>query len=72
MARAMIATAAAQVMVFVIALVAGWGFTGAITVFFLAFWLVSPRLFQNAARVDPNGSPIAGRNNKAQAEQPGP
>jgi len=50
MARAMIATAAAQLLVFVIALVAGWGFTGPITFFFLAFWVGSARLFQNAAR----------------------
>jgi len=50
MARAMIATAVAQVLVFVIALVAGWGFTGPITFLFLAFWLLSARLFQQAAR----------------------
>jgi len=50
MARAMIATAGAQVLVFVIALAAGWGFTGPITFFFLAFWVGSARLFQNAAR----------------------
>lgn len=53
MARAMIATAGAQGLVFVIALVVGWGFTGPITFFFLAFWLVSARLFQNAARREP-------------------
>ena len=52
MARAMIATAVAQGLVFVIALVAGWGFTGPITLFFVAFWLVSARLFQNAARAE--------------------
>ena len=50
MARAMIATAGAQVLVFVIALVAGWGFTGLITLFFLAFWLGSAQLFRKAAR----------------------
>lgn len=50
MARAMIATAGAQVLVFGIALVAGWGFTGLITFFFLAFWVGSARLFQKAAR----------------------
>ena len=50
MARAMMATAGAQVLVFVIALVAGWGFTRLITFFFLAFWVGSARLFQNAAR----------------------
>ncbi len=53
MARAMIATAGAQGLVFVIALVVGWGFTGPITFFFLAFWLVSARLFQNSARGEP-------------------
>ncbi len=53
MARAMIATAGAQGLVFVIALVAGWGFTGPITFFFLAFWLGSARLFQKAARGEP-------------------
>jgi hypothetical protein len=53
MARAMIATAGAQVLVFVIALVAGWGFTGPITFFFLAFWAGSARLFQTAARGGP-------------------
>lgn len=50
MARAMIATAVAQASVFVVALIAGWGFTGPTTLFFLAFWLVAARLFQNAAR----------------------
>lgn len=55
MARAMAATAGAQVLVFAIALVAGWGFTGLITFIFVAFWLGSARLFQNAARVIPTG-----------------
>jgi len=58
MARAMIATAGAQVLVFVIALVAGWGFTGPITFFFLAFWVGSARLFQNAARGGPERSAV--------------
>ncbi len=49
MVRAMVATAVAQGLVFVIALVAGWGFTGPITLFFLAFWLGAARLFQKAA-----------------------
>jgi hypothetical protein len=53
MARAMIATAGAQVLVFVIALVAGWGFTGPITLFFLALWAGSARLFQNAVTGGP-------------------
>lgn len=50
MAVAMLATAAAQAMVFVVALVAGLAFTGPITVFFVALWLASARLFQRAAR----------------------
>lgn len=50
MARAMFAAAGAQGLVFVIALVVGWGFTGAVTLFFLAFWLSSARLFQKAAQ----------------------
>ena len=49
MARAMNATAAAQVLAFVIALVAGWGFLGPITLFFLAFWLGSAQQFRKAA-----------------------
>ncbi len=53
MARAMIATAGAQVLVFAIALIAGWGFTGPITIFFLAFWVGSARLFQKAALGEP-------------------
>lgn len=58
MARAMIATAGAQVLVFVIALVAGWGFIGLITFFFLALWVGSARLFQNAARGGPERGAI--------------
>jgi len=58
MARAMIATAGAQVLVFVIALLAGWGFTGLITLFFLAFWFVSARLFQTAARGGPERNAV--------------
>ena len=50
MARAMVATAIAQALVFVIALVAGLGFTGPITVFFAALWLTSAWLFRKAAR----------------------
>ncbi len=53
MARAMTATAGAQLLVFVIALVAGWGFTGLITLFFLALWVGSARLIQNAAHGGP-------------------
>lgn len=50
MARAMTATAVAQVSAFAIALVAGWGFAGPITLFFLAFWLGSAQQFRQAAR----------------------
>src|SRR5918998_1257119 len=50
MARAMVATALAQVLAFVVALVAGWGFTGPMTVFFTALWLLSAWLFRKAAR----------------------
>lgn len=53
MSRAMIATAVAQGLVFVIALVAGWGFTGPITLLFLALWLGSAQLFNKAAGGDP-------------------
>lgn len=49
MARAMNATAVAQVLAFVIALVAGWGFIGPITLFFLAFWLGSAQQFKKAS-----------------------
>jgi hypothetical protein len=50
MARAMMATAAAQVLVFVVVLVAGLGFAGPITVFFAALWLASAWLFETVAR----------------------
>ena len=50
LARAMLAAAAAQVLVFVGALAGGFGFTGPITVFFTALWLISAWLFQKAAR----------------------
>lgn len=50
MARAMLATAVAQVLAAVIALVAGWGFTGPITVFFGGLWLTSAWLFRRAAQ----------------------
>lgn len=51
MARAMIAAAIAQVLVLLVALAAGLGFTGPITVFFAALWLISAWLFSRAARV---------------------
>ncbi len=49
MRRAMIATTAAQVAVFVVALVAGFGFIGPITVLFAGLWLASAWLFGRAA-----------------------
>lgn len=49
MSYAMFATAGAQVLAFVIALVAGWGHTGPITIFFTALWLASAFLFRRAA-----------------------
>jgi hypothetical protein len=49
MARAMVAAAIAQVLVFAVALAAGLGFTGPITVFFAALWLISASLFRKAA-----------------------
>jgi len=56
MARAMVATAGAQVLAFVIALVAGWAFTGPITVFFGALWLGSAWQYRRAAaRIAPTG-----------------
>jgi len=58
MARASVATALAQVLVAVIALIAGLGSTGpiwprdilALTGFFAALWLISAWLFRKAAR----------------------
>ena len=57
MARAMLATAVAQALVAVIALVAGWGSSGPIwprdvigaTAIFVTLWLVSAWLFRRAA-----------------------
>jgi hypothetical protein len=49
MAWVMLAAAVAQVLAFLIALVAGLGFTGPITVFFVALWLASARLFRTAS-----------------------
>lgn len=53
MARAMVAAALAQVAVLVGALIAGLGFTGPITVFFTALWLLSAWLFQRAGHAAP-------------------
>lgn len=50
LARAMAATAVAQVLVAVAAFAAGFGFTGPITVFFTGLWLISAWLFRKAAR----------------------
>lgn len=49
MKRTLYLAAAAQVLVFGIALAAGWGFTGPITVFFVGMWLSSATLFRKAA-----------------------
>jgi hypothetical protein len=53
MARALFATALAQMWVAAVALIAGWGSTGDIlllTGFFAALWLISAWRFQKAAR----------------------
>jgi hypothetical protein len=50
MARALVATAIAQGLVAVIALVAGLGYTLLLTGAFMALWLTSARLFRKAAR----------------------
>lgn len=50
MAMVMIAAALAQVLIFVIALVAWRAFTGPITIFLAALWLTSAWLFRKAAR----------------------
>jgi len=50
MARALVATALAQALVAVIALIAGLGYTLLLTGFFVALWLTSARLFRRAAQ----------------------
>ena len=50
MARAMIAAAIAQGVVFAIAWIGGWGFTGPLTFFFVAMWVGSAQLFAKAAQ----------------------
>lgn len=50
MAGAMVAAAVAQAAAFVVALGAGLGFTGPITLFFVALWLASAWLFRKAAQ----------------------
>jgi hypothetical protein len=60
MARVLLVTALAQVLVAVIAVMAGWGSTGPVwprdvciaTAFFAVLWLTSAGLFQRAARVE--------------------
>lgn len=49
MAKALVATAVAQIVVAVVALVAGLGYTFILTGFFVALWLTSARLFRKAA-----------------------
>ena len=50
MAGAMVAAAVAQAAAFAVALGAELGFTGPITVFFVALWLASAWLFRKAAQ----------------------
>lgn len=50
MASAMVATAVAQVAAFVVVLASGQGFTGPITIFFCALWLIAAWLFGRAAQ----------------------
>ena len=50
MAAAMAATAIAQASTFFVALAAGFGFTGPITIFFTCLWLISAALFRRSAR----------------------
>ena len=56
MVYALVLTALAQVLVAVIALIAGFGFTGPITVFFTGLWLISAWLFRRAAREADEGA----------------
>lgn len=49
MAATMVVTAAAQALTFVVMLIAGLGFTGPITIFFVMLWLISAGLFRRAA-----------------------
>lgn len=49
MARAMVAAAMAQLGAFAAVLAAGFGFTGPITIFFTALWLIAAWLFARAA-----------------------
>ena len=49
LARAMVATAIAQAGVFAVALIAGFGFTGPVTIVFCGLWLLSAWLLRRAA-----------------------
>jgi hypothetical protein len=50
----MIATAVVQVLAFVVALIAWEAFTGPLTLFFSALWLLSAWLFRHAAGSGPD------------------
>lgn len=52
MARALVATALAQGLAAIIALVAGWGQTFPVTAFFVSLWLLSAHLFRRSDVVD--------------------
>ena len=54
MASVMIATAVVQVLAFVVALIAWEAFTGPLTLFFSALWLLSAWLFRHAAGSGPD------------------
>jgi hypothetical protein len=56
MARALVATAIAQALVAVIALIAGWGYTFILTGFFILLWLTSAQLFRKAAQEQSSAS----------------
>jgi hypothetical protein len=58
MALAMIAAAAAQALAFAGAWAAQLGFTGPITVFFCALWLISASLFRRAAQAQPRSDAL--------------
>ncbi len=57
MARAMVAAAIAQGLAFAGAWLAGLGFTGPITIFFIALWLTAAWLFHKAAAADTPAQP---------------
>jgi hypothetical protein len=59
LAAAMVAAAIAQLLAFLILLVAGVGFTGPITIFFAAFWLAAAWLFRKAADTRPAAATVA-------------